>query len=111
MNKNLLSAVVMLSVMLLTGCSDDEPILPPEQPEPLPLFDPLFAKELERRGYIESADSISPEDVADITDLDVSGGYYEHGEIKSLRGIEYFVNIQRQSMLICKQNPVFYAAC
>ena len=91
MNKNLLLAVAVPALLLLSGCGDDEPSLPAGQ-SGTSLFDPLFAKELERRGYIESAANITPEDVADITELDVS-----NSELKSLRGIEYFTNLQQLS--------------
>ena len=93
MNKNLLLAVAMPALLLLSGCGDDDPSLPAGQ-SGTSLFDPLFAKELERRGYIESAANITPEDVADITRLDVSGESDNRGELKSLRGIEYFVNLK-----------------
>lgn len=97
MNKNLLLAVAVPALLLLSGCSDDDQSLPSGQPginDPSSLFDPLFAKELERRGYIESSDNISLEAVARITELDVSGEYDNRGELKSLRGIEYFVNLE-----------------
>lgn len=92
MNKNLLLAVAVPALLLLSGCGDDD-----EQQGTgnlSSLFDLLFAKELERRGYIESSDNISLEAVARITELDVSGEYDNRGELKSLRGIEYFVNLE-----------------
>ena len=89
MNKNLLLAVAVPALLLLSGCGDDDPSLPSDAVDLSSLFDPLFAKELERRGYIESAANITPEDVADITELDVS-----RSELKSLRGIKCFVNLK-----------------
>ena len=111
MNKNLLLAVVVPALLLLSGCSDDDQSLPTGQlgiNDPSSLFDPLFAKELERRGYIESAANITPEDVANITELDLSGFHvndvgYTLGDLKSLRGIEYFINIER---LDCSYNKL-----
>ena len=98
MNKNLLLAVAVPALLLLSGCGDDEPSLPSDAVDLSSLFDPLFAKELELRGYIESAANITPEDVADITWLDVS-----RSELKSLRGIEYFTNLQQ---LYCYVNQL-----
>ena len=92
MNKNLLLAVAVPALLLLSGCGDDDPSLPAGQ-SGTSLFDPLFAKELELRGYIESAANITPEDVVDITSLDLNE-YDNRGELKSLRGIEYFTNLQ-----------------
>ncbi len=52
-------------------------------------FDPLFAQMLEERGYIADAKNITPEDVKEITELDVSG----NDILTSLRGIEYFESL------------------
>lgn len=71
-------------------------------------FDPLFAEELQKRGYIADARHIMPEDVKDIVELDVSGKGWDaelqeaiFGELTYLRGIEYFVSLQK---LYCRYN-------
>ena len=62
--KLLLIVAAMFSILLLVGCNEDEPTWSSGQhnaPTNISsLFDPMFASELERRGYVESADSISP---------------------------------------------------
>ena len=108
MDKKLLSIVAaMFSILLLVGCSEDEPTWSSGQhnaPTNISsLFDPMFASELERRGYVESADSISPEEVACISRLDVSGRYDSIGKLSSLRGIEYFFNLDT---LNCSYNQL-----
>lgn len=60
-------------------------------------FDPVFAKELQARGYIPDANRILAKDVADITELDVSGTYNAVGELTFLKGIEYFTSLKRLS--------------
>ncbi len=72
-------------------------------------FDPLFAQELQKRGYVADAKHIIPADVKDITELDVSNGWdsdlqqYVYGELTSLRGIEYFESLQK---LYCFYNQL-----
>ena len=56
-------------------------------------FDPLFAQELHKRGYVADASRITSGEVATITKLDLSGGSVEHGELVSLEGIEYFTSL------------------
>lgn len=58
-------------------------------------FDPAFAKELQARGYIPDANRIYAKDVADITELDVSGRDDAIGELTSLKGIEYFTSLKK----------------
>lgn len=58
-------------------------------------FDPAFAKELQTRGYIPDANRIYAKDVADITELDVSGRDDAIGELTSLKGIEYFTSLKK----------------
>ncbi len=65
-------------------------------------FDPLFAQELQKRGYVADAKHITLAKVKDITKLDVSGSYNSDlqkytGELTSLRGIEYFESLERLS--------------
>jgi len=68
-----------------TSCSKDDSNQPVTDK-----FDPLFAQELQKRGYIADASCIMPEDVKNITELDVSDG-----ELTSLRGIEYFESLTK----------------
>ena len=56
-------------------------------------FDPAFAAELQKRGYITDAQNITSEEVAAITELDISSDNYD-GELTSLKGIEYFSSLQ-----------------
>lgn len=56
-------------------------------------FDPLFAQELQKRGYVAHANHITVGEVEKITKLDLSGGSVEHGELVSLQGIEYFTSL------------------
>lgn len=58
-------------------------------------FDPVFAKELQARGYIPDANRIYAKDVADITELDVSGRDDAIGGLTSLKGIEYFTSLKK----------------
>lgn len=48
-----------------------------------------FAKMLQAKGYIADAYTVTPVDVADVTEVDVS-----RSKLASLRGIEYFVSLQ-----------------
>ena len=64
------------------------------------LFDPDFAKELQKQGIIADAENITPEDMAKIatmTELDVSGTYENPGTLTSLQGIEYFESLTQLS--------------
>lgn len=61
-------------------------------------FDPLFADELQKRGYIDRAYEISPEELKGITCLQMHGGWNASeqrymGKLTSLRGIEYFESL------------------
>ena len=54
------------------------------------LFDPDFAKELQKQGIIADAENITPEDmekIATMTELDVSGTYENPGTLTSLQGV------------------------
>ena len=64
------------------------------------LFDPDFAKELQKQGIIADAENITPEDmekIATMTELDVSGTYENPGTLTSLQGIEYFESLTQLS--------------
>ena len=82
---------------LATSVSDwvDGGIVPINNIDITSSFDPAFAKELQARGYIPDANRIYAKDVADITELDVSGTYDAVGELTSLKGIEYFTSLKR----------------
>lgn len=61
-------------------------------------FDPLFAQELEKRGYIADDRYITPEEVKRITVLQMHGPWNAAqqkylGKLISLRGIEYFESL------------------
>ena len=105
--KCILIVAAMFAILLLVGYIEDDPTWSSGQhnaPTNISsLFDPMFASELERRGYVESADSISPEEVAGISRLNVSGRYDSIGKLSSLRGIEYFFNLDT---LNCSYNQL-----
>ena len=90
---------------LATSVSDwvDGGIVPINNIDITSSFDPAFAKELQARGYIPDANRISTKDVADITELDVSGTFDAVGELTSLMGIEYFTSLKH---LNCNYNKL-----
>ena len=99
--------LVALSDVSEAGCSKGDSIQPLTDK-----FDPLFAQELQKRGYIADASCIMPEDVKNITELDVSRRWnsnlrtavdFTWGELTSLRGIEYFESLQKLS---CQWNQL-----
>ena len=79
------------------------------------LFDPDFAKELQKQGIIADAENITPEDmekIATMTELDVSGTYENPGTLTSLQGIEYFESLRKLDCsdtdlteLVIRNNP------
>ncbi len=90
---------------LATSVSDwvDGGIVPINNIDITSSFDPAFAKELQARGYIPDANRIYAKDVADITELDVSGTFDAVGELTSLMGIEYFTSLKK---LNCSGNQL-----
>lgn len=67
-------------------------------------FDPLFADELQKRGYVEDAGHITFGEVMNIRSLDVSvDGFDNRGSLTSLRGIEYFGSL---NSLSCSRNLI-----
>lgn len=63
----------------------DNPDDPAEGTDITADFDPLFAQELEARGYVADADHITLEEVEKVTELNLGGG-----TMTSLRGVEHF---------------------
>ncbi len=63
-------------------------------------IDSEFAKVLENRGYIKNASTVTIKEVEQLTKIDVSGTDYS-GTIKSMKGLEYFVNLEE---LNCNSN-------
>ncbi len=98
--------VLLLSVIVAAGCSKDDDNLDPNR-DVTADFDPLFAQELQKRGYIADAKKITPQEVKGITELDVSGYNEEtdeyEGKLTSLRGIEYFESLTKLS---CDNNQL-----
>ncbi len=98
--------VLLLSVIVAVGCSKDDDNLDPNRNVTAD-FDPLFAQELQKRGYIADAKKITPQEVKGITELDVSGYNEEtdeyEGKLTSLRGIEYFESLTKLS---CDNNQL-----
>lgn len=81
----------LLSLVVAAGCSKDDYL--DSNSDITGDFDPLFAQELQKRGYVADAKHITPAEVEGITELDVSGTYDVRGELTSLRGIEYFESL------------------
>ncbi|MDE6137775.1 MAG: hypothetical protein K2F97_09910 [Muribaculaceae bacterium] len=91
MKKIYLFPLFMLVALTFCACSNDK-----DEPEPVvgsQWIDPVFAQELQKRGYITNASTVTPSDVKHITKIDLSGTYDQRGSIKSLCGIEYFISL------------------
>lgn len=63
------------------------------------IFEPEFARALERRGYVRDARQIYPEEVKGIKSLQLHGNWDASqeiylGKITSLKGIEYFESLE-----------------
>lgn len=63
------------------------------------IFEPEFARALERRGYVRDARQIDPEEVKEIKSLQMHGSWDASqeiylGKITSLKGIEYFESLE-----------------
>lgn len=103
MKKLSLFQTFLIAVLTVSSCNDSSSN--DEKNGPIPIgdewIDPVFAEELQIRGYITSAATITPADVRHITKIDISGDYPGMGRIKSLRGIEYFTNL---TYLACEWN-------
>ena len=95
--KNISSLIITTLLVLTAGCSLDESA----QTSITDNIDPLFARELQRRGYISDARNITQGEVSGITELDLSGESSYSGVLVSLRGIEYFESLQK---LDCSNN-------
>ena len=83
--------VLMLAVLLLAGCKNEEPNFTRDITT---RFDKVFALHLEDKGYIPDAEMITPADVKNIKYLNVSAPLVRDlsyiGDLTSLAGIEYF---------------------
>ncbi len=83
----------LVASLLLSGCWNLNFDFDRDEEE-IAGFNKKFAEELEEHGYIRSAEKISPAEVAGIEELDLSGGDFFGGWLKSLKGIEYFTNLR-----------------
>ena len=118
MKKLFIASLAFIAIIAATSCSDDK-----EKNEPLPVgdewIDPTFAQELQERGYIADAKTVTPLDVDDIKEVSVSGKEDNPGNIESLRGIEYFIELtslncsynQLTSLDISKNSQLTYLVC
>jgi len=77
---------IVLSALILTGCSSDDDKF--EEEQPITGFDADFAALLESKGYIPNAKTIYPSDVKYIKQV-----YVDEAGLKSLAGIEYFESL------------------
>ncbi len=97
--KKLCFLALLLSVIVAAGRGKDDDYLGPNS-NISDRFDPLFAQELEKRGYVDDAEHITLAEVKDITVLVVS---FSERELTSLRGIEYFESLTE---LACIHNQL-----
>lgn len=98
-----LHLLTLLAALAFAGCDkDDSSSMQPVTSD----FDPAFARILQEKGYIPDAENITTVDtdnLAAITELDVSGDYGDPGPLTSLRGIEHFKSL---TTLYCKNNQL-----
>lgn len=96
--KNLIQKLFnIFAILILTGlvsalyscCKHNEPN------EPIPNWiDPVFAQELQSRGYIDNVYTVTKEEVGKLTEVDVSGEHESRrGPITSLKGLEFFTSL------------------
>lgn len=87
------NSLLFIALLAIIPCSDDN-----KKEEPIPVgdewIDPVFAQVLQQCGYITDAKNVTPLDVADLEEIDVSGSYEDRGPIKSVRGIEQFTSLK-----------------
>ena len=80
--------ISMIAMLALAACgSDDTPDLPEAGDD---WIDQDFALRLEQGGYIADASTVRPKDVMRLRNVDISRYGYEYQEVRSLRGIAYF---------------------
>lgn len=74
---------------IVAGCKSDN-----DTPN-VDWIDQEFAAVLESRGYIKDASTVTKKEVERLTLIDVSGvDYSTRGTISSMKGLEYFVNLE-----------------
>jgi len=96
------TAVAVGSVDVTASCGEVKAVCKVTVDDPDDItryFDPEFAAELQRRGYIPDASRILKSQVRDITKLYLgySGAYNDRGNLTSLAGIEFFESLQELS--------------
>lgn len=91
--KFFLAFAFLVVASVLTSCGDkDEPV------DDGQWIDPVFARYLEKNGYIKDASIVTPVEVSDITDL-----YIDSNDIiTSLKGIEYFISLKVLHCCYCE---------
>lgn len=102
MKKFIMGTFALSALLAVSACSDDK-----HGDEPLPVgdewIDPVFAQVLQERGYITDAETVTPLDVSDLTEVDVSGTYENRGSITSVRGLEHFNSLKK---FYCRYNQL-----
>lgn len=101
----------LLAGLIAAGCSKNDdrstdtpyPPIAADDADITDRFDPLFARELQKRGYIADADRIIYKEIKNITEISISGTYDNRGEVASLQGIECFTAL---TDLACSYNQL-----
>ena len=89
MKKTITYLFSLLCLLALASCSKDD-----HTPVGDEWIDPIFARVLQEKGYIKDALTVTYNDVANLTEIDVRGSYNNLGPIKSVRGIEHFKSLE-----------------
>ncbi len=88
--------------LMITSCSEDSPN-PKNEPVGDEWIDSVFSEVLQERGYIKNATTVTPSEVANLENVDVSGNLDAEGKITSVRGLKYFSNLKEFN---CKYNQL-----
>lgn len=99
---------LMAAMAAFTACSDDdnntaENFTPSPATDITAQIDPVFAQEMQEKGYIKNAERILYGDVKDLKIVDVGGNPLTGGDITSLKGVEFLTELER---LTCNFNKL-----
>lgn len=88
--KLFLALALIVGVSIFSACGNND------EPGDGQWIDPVFARYLEKNGYIKDAVVVTPIEVSGITDLEISSDV-----ITSLKGIEYFTSLIELKVSYC----------